>query len=275
MKIVGIALVAILVIIIVIYWSSHSKEFFKNLSEVIHSLVEGNKWYSNLIFVLIQVIFSWVILPGAMYFDIMFVFYMKSFWRPFLIIFLSNCAASQLSFFLIRFQFREKFEKKFGNTKILKAIKHEVEQSPWTASVIISLVLIPMAIKNYSVPLTNMTYEQYALPSVPIFAFYAALIVHTGLALTQIKDLFQQKSFSSKSPGQKFELIVNWILIVFTIILMGVVGRKLYNRFKSYNEEEERDKKSFSELSEFSNQESNCDTLNDELDDSGTGVNQH
>jgi hypothetical protein len=63
----------------------------------------------------------------------------------------------------------------------------------------VSAILIPMALKNYSLPLTNLTFTQYVIPSTPFFAFYAALLVHTGLTITQIKEIFHPKEFSKKT----------------------------------------------------------------------------
>jgi uncharacterized membrane protein YdjX (TVP38/TMEM64 family) len=199
----GLSLLTLLAFVAVVgvYWHSHSKKIIVNVFAKVEELVRSNSWYSYAIFIGVEFFFSWVPLPGAMYFDIALGYFMKEFSKPFWIIFLAPCAASQISFFFVRYCFRGVVERKFGSKKIFRAIRYEVDQTPWTASFMVSAILIPMAFKNYSLPLTSLTYWQYVIPSVPFFAFYAALLTHTGLTITQIGELFHPKEFRRKTAS--------------------------------------------------------------------------
>lgn len=228
---------------VTIYWHSHSKQIIATIFKTVHQLVTADKWYSYTIFFAIEFIFSWVLIPGAMYFDIALAYFMKDFWKPFWIIFIGPCVASQISFFFIRYCFRQSVEKRFGSKKIFRAIRYEVDQQPWTASFMVSAILIPMAIKNYSLPLTSLNYWQYMIPSVPFFAFYAALLTHTGLTITQLKELFHPKKFQEKSSAEKLELYFNWGMLLLTVVVIAFIARKLQTRLKSFDQEEKSDQR--------------------------------
>ena len=232
-------IVVTLVLLMVVFWESYSKPILLGVYEFTKHLVEENKWYSNLTFILIQFGFAWLFLPGIIFFDTILSFLMKDFWRPFLIIFLGNTVGSQICFFAVRFVFREAIERKYGNLKIFRAIRHEIEDAPWTASIMLSALFIPNAVKNYSIPLTNITYLQYALPNTVFFGMYASLMVHTGQTVKNVKSLFgEENSYSKKSTADRFWLFTSWATLLLTIVLIVVAGCRLYSRIQSYKETE-------------------------------------
>jgi hypothetical protein len=118
----------VLIYFITNYWHSHSKQIATKFFDVVHKLVNANTWYSYTIFFLIEFMFSWLLIPGATYFDIALAYFMKDFWRPFWIIFLGPMVAAWISFFSIRYCFRGFIERKFGRKKLFKAIKYEVDK---------------------------------------------------------------------------------------------------------------------------------------------------
>lgn len=161
-----------------------------------------------------------------------------------MIIFFGNTVGSQICFFAVRFVFRESIERKYGNLKIFRAIRHEIEDAPWTASIMLSALFIPNAIKNYSIPLTNISYIQYAVPNTIFFGLYASLMVHTGQTIKNVQSLFgEDNNYSKKSSSDKFWMIVSWITLLLTIVLIIVAGCRLYARIQSYHEIEKDAKK--------------------------------
>lgn len=163
-----------------------------------------------------------------------------------MIIFLGNTVGSQICFFGVRFILRELIERKYGKLSIFRAIKHEINDAPWTASIMLSALFIPNSIKNYSIPLTNITYIQFALPNTVFFALYASLMVNTGHTLKSVESLFEKgkaggKNTATASTGT-FWVVVSWLTLVLTIVLITVAGCRLYKRIQSFNDSDQSQK---------------------------------
>lgn len=96
----------------------------------------------------------------------------------------------------------------------------------------VSAILIPKAIKNYSLPLTNLNYWQYTVPIVSFLALHSAFITHTGLTITKLQEIFHPKKFSEKSEREKMELYVEWLVMFVSGFLMVVMAGRLLHRLK-------------------------------------------
>lgn len=190
------AIILVILIIAIIYWHSHSKVIILKISDAIHSLVNENRWYTNILFCLSIMAFNFLLMPGMILYQLVLVVYMRSFFRPYFIFLIGKVVGSHLCFLAIRYKFKEFMEKKIKKKKLFRAINYEVEKNPWMASVIMSMLLIPLPFKNYSLPLTKMTFVQFSIPMSCFFAMYSGIIIHVGLKMHEIKELFEEKKFS-------------------------------------------------------------------------------
>lgn len=226
----------IILAIVIILWESHSKPLLESLKNTLSHLVKENKWYCNLSIMSIQMIFSWVPVPGCMYLDIFLVYLMKEFWRPFLLFVTTNLIGAHIIFWLIRLCLREKLNTRWQKYTILKAIKFEVRTQPWAASFMINSLMIPMPIKNFCIPLTDLTYPQFAGPHVVFHLLINCLIVYTGLSIVSINNSI--KNSHETTVGQKVAIVIQATLTIGSLVAMCVIGAKLYKRFKQFKDEE-------------------------------------
>lgn len=224
------------ILILVILWKKYSYNAFHELIEYLHKAVDSRSIYSYAFFIAVECFYSIVIFPGAAYFDIALGFFMKEFWEPFWIIFLSSYLSSQVVFLASRYFFKDYLERKFKKNTLFKAIKIEVKRSPWKVSFFVNLIFLPMAIKNLLFPLTGMSYLQFCLPSLPLIALYDFLLVFVGLKIKEIKDIFEPNKFGKMSQGEKIEMIASWVGVVLTVIVMAVIVRTLMKRVKIIKE---------------------------------------
>ena len=208
-----------------------------------HHLISENLWYCNIVCACIQLVFPFFVVPGALFYNLALAFYMKSFWRPYLIIIVPLLCGSNCCFLLVRFKFRTYVERKFGSRKLFRAVRHEADQSPWLASMMISAMYIPSAIKNYLPALTKIQYYQFVSTSIPFSSLYSAIVVHTGNSMTKIQDLFSSKPFSERTPSEKTSLILEWLLLAISISILATIAYKIYKRLQNYDHSQKEDER--------------------------------
>jgi len=100
----------------------------------------------------------------------------------------------------------------------------------------INSLMIPMPIKNFSIPLTDLTYMQFAIPHAFFHFLINCLIVYTGLSISDINNTIHGKK--ETTFGQKFAVVVQATLTIGSLVAMCVIGGKLYRRLKQFKQEE-------------------------------------
>lgn len=238
-----VATIIVLVVLTLVY-KRYSQKFFTKLLNYIGEKIKSRSYESYFTFILLECIYSVVALPGAAYVDVSLGFFFKEFWPAFWLIFLSSYLSSQITFLCARRFFKNHLEKKFKDNKFFKAVKMEVDRGPWQASFIVNLVFMPMAIKNLIFPLTDMTYLQFALPSLPMVIAYDAILIQIGMKMDRIGELFEAKTYENMSLTEKLDFAISWAGIFFGVFVVYTVGKRLKKRLKALediDEEEEID----------------------------------
>lgn len=199
----------------------------------LRALVKSNNVFSYLLLASIQFVFGWVLfMPGLSTFNVLQAFLMQSFWKSLLISFIGSYLSSVISFLIIKTYFRHQIIEKFKRKIIFRILYIEVKKRPWQMGLLFNLLFIPASLKNYLMPLTSITCQQYAIVVFPVHMFYCAMFAFVGYSMKDINSmLHDDKPFSEKSTAQQVQSIVTWALLGLTIILMigfGIIAKKKY-----------------------------------------------
>ena len=241
-KYIIIACVLIVILILFLVLREYSVPLIKQMLRSLSDFTASKSILCFTFYSIIESIFSCIILPGAVYVDIAIAYFMKDFWAAFLLLFLSSYISSQAVFLLARYFFREKLKRRFRKNKLMTAIQEEVRINPWKACILLNVVFIPMALKNLIFPLTEMTYLQFAIPSMPFIAFYDALLVFVGMELTSFEQIFQPAEWKKMTQGQKIEVIAGWVASLLSFVVVALVGWRIKRRLKLMEEPKFKEK---------------------------------
>lgn len=83
-------ILTIIVALLFILWKIFGVEIIKKILNYLQKSVDERSFSSYIFYILICFVFTCFIIPGASYFYIGLSFFMKNFWEPFFIIFLSK-----------------------------------------------------------------------------------------------------------------------------------------------------------------------------------------
>jgi uncharacterized membrane protein YdjX (TVP38/TMEM64 family) len=236
-------IVILIVVLIIVLWQVVSKRFFNWLEKSIEDLAQSNSFGSFAFFIGAQFAFSWFVLPGLSYFNILMSFFMKNLLKAWLIATFGAWFAAILLFILIKLCFKEKLTKKFANNSLYKVLSSEVRKNPWKTATFINILFIPTAFKNYTIPLTDLTLIQYMLPSLPFYMFFSFMLTLIGSQISDLESV-SESGFSNMTFAQKVNFILGWVLIVFTIVIVVVMGKIAGKKMKQIKKEERMDRAS-------------------------------
>ena len=188
--------------------------------------------------------FAFFPVPGLTYFIVTMSFMMANFPKAFIFSALASWSGSQFSFFFVRYIFKNILKDKIRKNRLFRALQDEVKEHPWKASTMISVVIIPAALKNYMLALSDVTWLQFGVPSFPFYCLFSFMLCLVG---TQIKDVKKLSSeglagFDNMSRAELIRFIFSWILIIVSIFVFCFVGAVAKRRLAeiSKNEKEKR-----------------------------------
>ena len=230
----AIAIVVVLFFYFVVRY--FGKDAFDMVIHTLRSLVKSSNPLSILLLGALQFVFGWVLfMPGLSTFNILQAFLMQSFWKSFLITFIGSYLASLILFLIIKKFFRKQIIEKFRRKILFRIVYLEVKKRPWQMGLLFNLLFIPASLKNYLMPLTSITLEQYAIVIFPVHMFYCAMFAFVGYSVKDINTLFHDKPFSEKSTAQQLQTVVTYFLLLLTIVLMiafFILAKKKYTEIE-------------------------------------------
>ena len=138
----------------------------------------------------------------------------------------------------------KKIRKKYENHNVFKLIMEEGEDSPYSTSFMVRILFIPVAFKNYALPLSGIAFGPYFAVAVPFIIFFACLFCFIGIQLKDPQKLVNIRGFDKKTSGEKFNMIFTYFILVLSVFLICFVGFRSRKKLKEL-EKRETEKVSF------------------------------
>lgn len=215
----------IIIVALIVLRSVFTDKFLDWLLENVQNLGQSETFGAYAFFIGMQFAFSWLLLPGLSYFNIIQSFAMQNFLKAWLIATFGSWCAAVILFIIIKTCFKKSLTKKFKNNSLYKVLSSEIKENPWKTSTFVNILFIPTAFKNYTLPLTDLTLIQYMIPSLPFYMFFSAMLTLIGSQLSGFSDAEGNKSWSEKTTAEKFNQIVSLALTISTIIIVCILGK--------------------------------------------------
>lgn len=219
-------------------WKAFMKRFLSDINRVFEMFAQQNSLESYSFFISVQLLFSWVPIPGYTYFIVLMSFFMHDFLKSSLIAGLGSYAGGLLSYFMVKYCLRSTILRIYQNSIVYKIFLEEVKRSPWSISFFSNLLLLPHAVKNILLPLTEMTFLQFAIPKIPNYLIYTVLSCMIGNSLHSFKDFSRNKRFTNMTFAEQLDFCFAIIAVIVTIAILIYIGVISRRKFKEYKDRE-------------------------------------
>jgi uncharacterized membrane protein YdjX (TVP38/TMEM64 family) len=218
-----------------ILWTVIKQNVHEFLIKKIEHFSREESFRSYAFFIGIQLVFSWVLIPGLTYLDIVMASLMKDFYKSFNIIFWGTFVGGLISFFVVKFFLKNFILRKFGDNMIYLIFKQEVKKNPWSISFVANILMIPSCFKNLLLPLTEMTFWQFALPKIPLYILFTSVICLLGDEIHDFESYVNGEHFGGKKTAiQKFNFCLTATFLGLTIWLMVWAGISFNLKIKEF-----------------------------------------
>ena len=212
----------------------------------IQNYVNEGSYTSLILLYAIQVFFSCIAIPGQTFTVICMGFIMKEFFKPWIIATLGGYLGAICWFILIRYLFKPYINKYFSSSIVFNVLVEETKENPWSVSTFANFIMIPVAIKNTLLPMTEMTLWQFSVPKLPIHMGFCAVYVFIGMQVKTIGELMGSKSMSHWKSKDIVNFIVTIVLLATSaaiIVLFAVVVSSKVKFVEEVNEKIKKEKK--------------------------------
>lgn len=234
------AIILISIIILLYLFYGYLKiSIFGSIIEELKTVSKSDSTLSTSILLFIQCIFSWFMLPGLTYVDFIMTALMDNYYRSLNIIFWGTYLAGIFSFFVVRYWMREHFLRKYGDMTMFKVFEKEAKERPMTVSLFVNFLWIPSCFKNILLPLTDMTFWEFAIPKFPPYLISALMIVNVASELDNLEEFIETGSIGKgKTVTEKFNFYLSCFLFFSTIIGISWAGWEIQRKCREWEERE-------------------------------------
>jgi len=247
----GLYIALLVVIIVMIMWgmifeTSKIGETISYLSDLIDNAVNSdNIFLSCVVYLVAQLLFHLLWVPGLTFFNALIGYYMHNTWLAFLAVYIPSVISCFITYFVARYIFRNWCLKSFLKQRVFRAFFKESAKTPWKTSALVRCMFIPVATKNYLMPLLNINFVQYAIPAALFYIPYLGAMVLVGANLNNIAKVAEKDGWEKMNAAEKFQYIFTMFLMVLTVLILvwfAFLTCKKYKELKKEEEAEEKEK---------------------------------
>lgn len=235
----------LLLLILYYLYTTQKTSILNYLSHKIRTIAETPSNKNTIILISIQLIFSWFMLPGLTYIDVIMTALMKNNIKAFDIIFWGTYGGGLFCFCFIRlFSLKNHFLGKYGKMTIFKVFNEETKKNPYKVSFFVNMLLIPSVFKNILLPLTDMTFLQFALPKFPPYLISSVMIVSLGSQIENFEEFVKNGGGfgEEKSFVEVLDFYLTLAFLVFTFGGMAWGGVLLKRKCDEFEEREKEER---------------------------------
>ena len=155
--------------------------------------------------------------------------------------------AATVIFLLCKYVLRDFLLRMFSDNIFYSILLEESREGPYRTAFLTRFIFITAGLKEYILALIDNPYSSFIISGFFVHGFYVLEAVLIAQGISNIQEFLEsKKTWAEKSGIEKFSFIMVLVLIVFTIVLMSVIGyyatKKVKERQKQDNELEGGDR---------------------------------
>jgi len=183
------------------------------ISSIIDDAINSSNWLRSCgVFLLAQLLFHLLWVPGLTFFNALVGFYMENTFYAFLFVYVPSLFSCLVTYFVARYIFKSWCLKSFLKQRVFRAFFKESAKTPWKTSALVRCMFIPVATKNYLMPLLNINFVQYAVPAALFYIPYLGAMVLFGANLSNFRKVTEKHGWSKMNGIEKFQYLFTMCL---------------------------------------------------------------
>lgn len=203
-----------LIIGLFFYFELNKYLHVKYIDEVKKYFIELGFW-APLIMILLYIVFNIAAIPRV--FFTIFSGYVFGVIYGFLFAWIATIIGLAASFIMVRYLFRDTFEQKFGNKKLVGKINQQINNhGMWVVVFLRAIYVVPSSVLNYSFGFTKIRTVDYLVGSAIGFIPVVLLNVWAGNEL-----------MNNLQNGLSFEFLI----IGFILVILFYSGKRVYHLY--------------------------------------------
>ena len=173
-------------------------------------------------------VFLWNVLatflfPMKSYQDLIIADFMKSAWASLAICTFSTIVAASLGYWLVRLVMLRCFHKHYSKSFKFRVLNSMVKRSPWIASIVVWMLIIPVPLKIYFYSLMPITYYQFIIPAIPLNLIFDFLFNIVGFFFQKGENWELIHTGSEMNIYNMFHVMIGSIMLTLsTVVLIAV-----------------------------------------------------
>lgn len=200
--VIGLSIVAF--IILWIYLSKRYFYLYKTMYLYTKKYVENMTVMRYLFLSFLNVAFQLLFVPGYSIFLAYLGNITNSFVRSMLIYYPSCCVIKVVVYFITKSLLREPVRNMLSDKWYFKIYYDKSREAPWTVSILLRLMFIPITHKNYLIPLFDIPFLPYIVPAVIHNFFYAGIFIVLGMHGYYLRNIFSGEIPHENTAKQEF-----------------------------------------------------------------------
>jgi len=232
-----------MIVLGMVYETKEIGQVLSYLSNLIHDAVNSDNWAASYsIYFLAQLLFHLLWVPGLTFWNALIGYYMDNVWVAFAVVYIPAVISCFITYFVAKYIFKAWCLNRFLTHKVFKAFFQESKEKPWKTSIFFRMMFVPVATKNYMMPLLNINFVQYAIPAAIFYIPYLGAMVFVGANLDNIIKVAEGNGWSDMNGYEKFQYIFTMALGVGTVLILAWFAYLTWKKMKEINKQEEEQK---------------------------------
>lgn len=212
------------------------------ISNLISDAVNTDNFFvAAAVYLVAQLLFHLLWIPGLTFFNALVGFYMKNTFYAFLAVYIPSVFSCFITYFVARYIFKQWCLTSFLKQRVFRAFFKESNKTPWKTSWLVRCMFIPVATKNYLMPLLNINFVQYAIPAAVFYIPYLGAMVLVGANLNNFAKVAEENGWSKMNGPEKFQYIMTMCLGIFTVAVLIFFAVMTCRKYKELKKEEEQE----------------------------------
>jgi uncharacterized membrane protein YdjX (TVP38/TMEM64 family) len=215
------------------------------MSDKVKDAVNSDNWLlSYTVYFAAQIGFHLFFLPGLTFWNALIGYYMESTWKAFLVVYIPSVISCFMTYAVVRVIFKNWCFGLCMKKRVFRAFFKESVATPWRTSWLVRCMFIPVATKNYMMPLLEVNFLQYAVPAAVFYIPYLGAMILVGKNLNEFKSVIGGEGWGKMNGYEKFNFIFTGLLGTATVLILiwfaWVTCKKMKELEKKEKAEEER-----------------------------------
>ena len=234
------AIIIVIIIVLILLWNRFTKNIIQFLIDLCMRIELLQEPVKSILFSITLVLVQLSFIPLQSTLAVLIAIILGNFIHCVIIIVSTSLLASVISYIISTKCCADRLKRAYKDKPLFKLILEEGKISPYRTAFLVRILFVPLAFKDYLLPLSGMGFLPYFSMAIPFAVLFAVIFTFIGIQLRMPEDLLNPRDFGNQTSAEKFNSIFTYFVFFISFVIVVSIG--CLTRYK-LKEIEEKDKK--------------------------------